>query len=102
MVVRESARRREIQRSIYALRLSEQEIQRLKEKERIEAWHSIKCAKDSGRDWEAMRDRLISVMLPALPAETPDPALHNNMVVPTVRQRAWLRRLWCRIERQFL
>ncbi|KAJ3573949.1 hypothetical protein NPX13_g4518 [Xylaria arbuscula] len=64
MVVRESARRSEIQRTILSLPDDLQAIQRDTEKHRIIVWDSIKDLKDRGEDWKFRRDQYIASLCP--------------------------------------
>ncbi|KAI0971035.1 hypothetical protein F4678DRAFT_461581 [Xylaria arbuscula] len=72
MILRESARRSEIQRTILNLPDNLQSAQRDIEKRRIADWNSIKDFKDRGEDWQLLRDqyvgslRLQSAQMPSL------------------------------------
>ncbi|KAI1282654.1 hypothetical protein F5Y07DRAFT_385979 [Xylaria sp. FL0933] len=59
MVVRESARRSEIQRKIRDLPLDAQAIQLIIERKRIDSWTRIHNARVDGNDWPRLRDEYL-------------------------------------------
>ncbi|KAI0410787.1 hypothetical protein F5X98DRAFT_384892 [Xylaria grammica] len=73
MILRESARRSEIQRTILTLPDNVQSAQRDMEENRIASWGAIKELKDRGGDWKLRRDeylaslRLQQTKAPSLP-----------------------------------
>jgi len=59
MILRESARRSEIQRAILDLPENLQSAQREIEKRRIADWNNIKDFKDRGEDWQLLKNQYV-------------------------------------------
>ncbi|KAI3323558.1 hypothetical protein HD806DRAFT_497145 [Xylariaceae sp. AK1471] len=90
MVVRETARRSEIQRRIRELPLDSQSAQRILEQERVNAWDRIHDSKRSHGDWSRLRDEYVS-SLRLQPAQLswPQHATAPTETVPNRLKSKW-------------
>ncbi|KAI1350810.1 hypothetical protein F5Y01DRAFT_139962 [Xylaria sp. FL0043] len=94
MVVRESARRSEIQGKIRDLPLDAQATQLIIEQKRIDCWTRIHSAKVNERDWSRLRDDYLlslrsqpdELILPHYPTAPTETALEDR---PTRLKRFW-------------
>ncbi|KAI0424749.1 hypothetical protein F5Y09DRAFT_353111 [Xylaria sp. FL1042] len=80
MIVRESARRNEIQRKVRGLQHDAQATQLAIEQKRIDSWTRIHNAKVNGKDWSRLRDEYL-VQLRSQPDEL---ILPQHSTVPTM------------------
>ncbi|GAW19295.1 hypothetical protein ANO14919_087810 [Xylariales sp. No.14919] len=99
MIVRESARRSEIQRTILTLPGNVQSAQRDMEEHRIASWGAIKELKDRGGDWKLRRDEYLASLRPQQTQTSSLPSPDGQGGAPSHQEKDDKRRFWRRHSR---
>ncbi|RWA06401.1 hypothetical protein EKO27_g8707 [Xylaria grammica] len=99
MIVRESARRSEIQRTILTLPGNVQSAQRDMEEHRIASWGAIKELEDRGGDWKLRRDEYLASLRPQQTQTSSLPSPDEQGGAPSHQEKYEKRRFWRRRSR---